>query len=123
MSKLFFSLRGVPIDEAEDIREILFNHEIDFYETSAGNWGISMPALWLKNENDWDKASELLNEYQLNRTKKQRALYEHLKKQGQHRRLFDVICENPLQFLLYIGFSIFIFYISIKLVFEFGFNN
>ena len=37
-----FNLRGVPEDEAEDIRQLLDEHEIEFYETSAGNWGVSL---------------------------------------------------------------------------------
>ena len=120
MATLFFSLRGVPEDEAEDVRGLLYENEIDFYETSAGNWGISLPALWVKKKNDLAKASELLEQYQHNRYVEQRALYEQLKKEGKNKRLFDVLREKPLEFLLYIGFIIFIFYISIKLLFEFG---
>ncbi len=120
MATLFFSLRGVPEDESEDVRELLSKNEIDFYETSAGNWGVSMPAIWIKKENDLAKATELLNEYQHKRYVEQRALYNQLKKEGKHKRLSDVFREKPLQFLYYIGFIILIFYISIKLLFEFG---
>jgi len=120
MATLFFSLRGVPEDESEDVRELLTENEIDFYETSAGNWGISMPAIWIKQENNLAKATELLNQYQHNRYIEQRALYNQLKKEGRHKRLINVLRERPLQFLSYIGFIIFIFYISIKLLFEFG---
>ena len=43
MSKLLFRLRNVPDDEADEVRELLTQHSIEFYETGAGNWGISMP--------------------------------------------------------------------------------
>lgn len=120
MAKLFFSLRGVPQDEAEDVRELLDQHDIDFYETSAGNWGISMPALWLKNDDDLATATQLLQEYQQKRCIEQRAIYEQLKREGKQKKLTDVIFDNPLQFILYTAFIIFILYISIKLVRDIG---
>jgi uncharacterized protein DUF6164 len=121
MAKLFFSLRNVPADEAEDVRELLEQHQIDYYETSAGNWGISMPALWLNNEEDYPIATQLLDDYQEKRRLEQRALYQALKQAGKHRRINDVIREKPLLFLLSVGFSAFILYISIKFVFDLGF--
>jgi hypothetical protein len=39
MAKILFRLNGVSDEEANDVRELLANHAIDFYETSAGNWG------------------------------------------------------------------------------------
>lgn len=120
MATLLFPLRGVPEDEAEEVRELLDTHNIDFYETSAGNWGISMPALWLSNDDDLTTAKRLLETYQQKRYSEQRAIYEQLKRQGKNKRLIDGVREQPLQFLLYIGLIILIVYVSIKLVFEFG---
>ena len=48
MSKLLFKMRHVPEDEAQEVRELLASNKIEFFETFAGNWGVSMPALWLK---------------------------------------------------------------------------
>jgi hypothetical protein len=45
----------VPDDEAHEIRELLIDNDIDFYETSVGVFGISMPGLWLKNEEQLQK--------------------------------------------------------------------
>jgi len=50
MSKILFRLNGVSEDEIEDVRELLTEHDIDFYETPPGNWGISMPAIWVKED-------------------------------------------------------------------------
>ncbi len=121
MAKLFFSLRGVPEDEAEEVRQLLEEHVIDYYETSAGNWGVSMPAIWLKNEAQWEKANELMHQYQQQRAIEQRALYEELKRTGQHRTILDVAKEKPATLLLYLGFCVFILYISMKLIVDFGF--
>jgi len=48
MSKILFRLNGVSDDEAEEVRELLASNNIDFYETSPGNWGVSMPAIGLE---------------------------------------------------------------------------
>ncbi|MEE3087569.1 MAG: DUF6164 family protein, partial [Pseudomonadota bacterium] len=42
MAKLLFRMRDVPDDEAEEVRELLTQNKITFFETFAGNWGISM---------------------------------------------------------------------------------
>ena len=66
MAILLFSLRGVPEDEVDEVRELLTEQNIDFYETSAGNWGMSMPALWLRDDAS-EKARYALNAYQQQR--------------------------------------------------------
>ncbi len=120
MSTLLFSLRGVPEDEAEDIRQLLDEHHIDYYETDAGNWGISMPALWLQQSDDLSRARQLLDDYQLKRQTEQRRLYEDLKKAGKAPTTLDLICQHPVEFFFSIGFIGVILYISYRLVKDFG---
>ncbi len=120
MSTLLFSLRGVPEDEAEDIRQLLDEHHIDYYETDAGNWGISMPALWLQQSDDLPRARQLLDDYQLKRQTEQRRLYEDLKKAGKAPTTLDLICQHPVEFFFSIGFIGVILYISYRLVKDFG---
>lgn len=120
MAILFFSLRGVPEDEATDIRELLTANEIDYYETSAGNWGISMPAIWLHQKDDLAKIQPLFDEYQRQRALTQRALYEELKQQGKAGGFLHHNIKKPLQFLIYSGVIFLTGYISIKWLFELG---
>ena len=120
MSTLLFSLRGVPEDEAEDIRQLLDEHHIDYYETDAGNWGISMPALWLQQPDDLTRARQLLDDYQLKRQIEQRRLYENLKKAGKAPTTLDLIRQHPVEFFFSIGFIGVILYISYRLVKDFG---
>ena len=61
MSKLLFKLRNVPEDEADDVRNLLTTHQIDFYETSAGNWGISLSAIWITHDEQFDEAKRLFD--------------------------------------------------------------
>lgn len=120
MSKLLFSLRGVPEDEAEEVRELLTKHAIDYYETEPGNWGISMPALWLYHDEQLEQAQSLLADYHRNRALTQRALYLQLKKEGKTPTLVGSIGKNPGRFILYIGAIALILYVSIRLLYEFG---
>lgn len=120
MATLLFRLTGVPEDEADEIHELLRSHGIDYYETSAGNWGISMPALWLIKDEDLFKARQLLEEYQHQRLITQREKYLQLKKTGANVSVLSSIKERPLRFILYLSAILFILYISIKIVFEFG---
>jgi len=120
MPTLLFSLRGVPDDESYEVKELLSSHEIDYYETSAGNWGISMPALWLSNTDELEKAQMLLDEYQQQRAITQRKNYEQLKKERKNKRLIDVIIEKPLRLLIYLAAIAFILYLYLRMLFEFG---
>ncbi|MCK5727777.1 MAG: hypothetical protein KAH08_01000 [Methylococcales bacterium] len=120
MAFLLFSLRGVPEEEAFEIRDLLTHHEIDFYETNAGNWGVSMPALWLKDEFQVKQAQQLLQEYHQYRYRSQREAYLEKKIKGEHKTLWQSFWQSPSVFggyLLVIGL---ILYVSIKLLFEFG---
>jgi len=121
MPTLLFSLRGVPDDEAYEIKEILDTHEINYYETSAGNWGISMPSLWLTDTGELEKAQALLNEYHHQRTTVQREKYKELKKEHKNKRFIDVIFDNPVKLTIYLATIAFILYLYAKMLFEFGF--
>ena len=120
MAVLFFNLRGVPSDEADDVRALLATHEIDFYETDAGNWGMSLPAIWLYQEEDLLKARPLFDEYQEQRAQRQRALYLQAKRLGEHQNFWQRHRSRPFQFLLYLAALILIAYASVKWVFELG---
>jgi hypothetical protein len=120
MAVKLFKLRNVPDDEAEDVRQLLSDHDIDFYETHAGGWGISMPAIWLRNGAQLAQAMALINEYQEKRTVQARSEYEQLKKEGKHRTVMDMISENPVQFVLLFILSLFILYVSLAPFIQFG---
>lgn len=120
MSILLFSLRGVPDDEADEVRELLTEQDIDFYETPAGNWGVSMPALWLRNDDELIKAQSLLNTYQQQRAITQRELYLQKKQAGQHQTWWQCFKEKPLLHCVYFSAIGLVIYASIRLLFEFG---
>ena len=43
MATLLFRLNDVPQDEADDVRQLLTDKGIDFYETHAGFSGWALP--------------------------------------------------------------------------------
>lgn len=120
MSIRLFNLRDVPDDEAGDIRELLSGHAIDFYETPAGNWGISSPSLWLNDKSQLAAAKALIDSYQQQRSIAARAEYEQLKNTGKHRTLIDEVKENPLRVVAYLIVALVVLYFSIKPFISFG---
>jgi len=115
MAVLIFKLRYVPEDEAHEIRELLRDNDIDFYETSAGAFGISMPGLWLKNETQLIEARQLIDEYQQLRLDRAHESY----KQGTPRTFMDMFKEAPVRYLSSILAIILICYFMIFHFFNF----
>lgn len=120
MAILLFSLRHVPDDEVADVREVLEENQIDFYETNAGNWGISMPAIWLRNEQQHEQARLLIDEYQKERQIVIREEYARMKESGEAPTFFKNLWRYPTQTILFIAAIVLVLYLSIKMVFEFG---
>jgi hypothetical protein len=120
MAKLLFSLRNVPNEEASEVMELLKAHNLDFYETFAGNWGASTPALWIKNDEDYERASRLLYEYHQQRAISQQERYRDLKEKGLNKSLIGNILQRPFQFITYVAGVAFILYLSVKLLSDFG---
>jgi hypothetical protein len=94
--KLLFRLRNVPDDEAQEVRELLDENGVEFYETSAGNWGISLPGIWLADESDYHQARALLDSYQDQRAAQQRANYRELRSRGQAPTFWRLLAAKPL---------------------------
>ena len=117
---MLFKLRFVPEDEAQDIRELLADNEIDYYETSAGVMGISMPALWLKSESQLETAKQLIEDYQQQRAHKARDEYNNQKKEGTNKSILDLFKEDPGRFIGYSLAIIAIIYFSVALFINLG---
>lgn len=115
-----FPLNGVPEDEAEEVRALLNAGEIDYYETPAGNWGLSVPALWLHDENQFAQARALIDVYQQARLLRVREEYEQQQREGRQRTLIDVIRENPLRFFAYVAVIVAIIYFSTQPFLDIG---
>lgn len=109
MSSLVFKLRNVPEDEAEEVRALLNEHRIEFYETTAGNWGIGMPGIWVPEE-DVQTTRTLINEYQQSRAEDQRSQYRHSTEQGTASPWYSQFVKHPLGTTGIVLFCLFIVY-------------
>ena len=119
MPSLIFKLRNVPDDEADDVRELLTENGIVFYETSAGNWGASMPAIWVEDDDQAAPAKDLIDDYQQQRCQQARADYQQQKLAGQHKTFLDTFIKAPLQTLFYFAAIALVLYLSAKIVLDF----
>lgn len=108
-------MRDVPEDEAQEVRELLHANDIEFFETSAGNWGISMPALWLKRADQFELSRQLLDEYQAGRSLRMREEYELSRKHGEAKSMRQNFIETPFRFSFYLALIGLVLYLSIKL--------
>ena len=112
-------MRDVPEDEAQEVRELLHSNEIEFFETSAGNWGISLPALWLKRVDQFEFARKILDDYQLERSQRMREEYELNRGSGDERTMWQGFKQNPFRFSIYLLLIGVVLYLSIKIFLSF----
>ncbi|NRB40804.1 MAG: hypothetical protein HRU20_20420 [Pseudomonadales bacterium] len=97
MAKLLCRLSHMPLDEKLDICELLDAQDIQYYETQAGFWGVGVAALWLSNPDQFDRALQKFDEYQVLRFEQatQRCMDE-----GRPKDLWQVFCQKPILFTL-----------------------
>jgi hypothetical protein len=114
MAKLLFRLRNVPDEEANAVRDLLEKNHLEFYETSAGNWGISTPAIWLRHDEEFERAKEILDEFQQDWTAQQREQYRQEVLNGRQRTFWNVFSENPLKVIFYLAIVLLILYVTLR---------
>ena len=100
-------------DEADDIKNLLTENNIDFYESPPGNWEISMHALWLNDEDQYIQAKQLIDEYQLQRSERIRLETRHKIEQGEFETFWQRLLSRPVQFITLLAIILFILYVSI----------
>jgi len=114
MPSLVFRLRNVPEDEADDIRSLMDENEFDWYETSAGNWGIAMPGIWVSKDADLPKARQLINTYQQERQSTMRDNYQQSVEAGNAVSFMQRLKQHPLKIAGLVLFCLFILFVSIN---------
>jgi hypothetical protein len=120
MAKLIFKLRSVSDDEADDIKHLFADNHIDFYESPAGNWGISMHALWIRDDTRYSQAKRLIDDYQLKRSERVRLERQRKIDQGEYETFFQRLIRNPVQFILTLAVVLVILYFSVMPFVELG---
>ena len=113
MANIFFRLRNVPDDEADEVRQLLDDHSIPWYETSAGRWGISFPAIWLSDDRDQKRARQLLDAYQATRVQTQREELAERLQRGEQATILSQFLQKPLRTILAIIVILVVVYLSV----------
>lgn len=105
MPVLLFKLNQVPVDEAEEVRELLHNESVPFYETPQGFWGFSLGGLWLADDqmHQQERAEQLIQNYQQQRQAEARANY-------QPRSVLAAIVEKPLRLVLLLAVLVILYF-------------
>ncbi len=113
MSNLVFKLNSVPDDEANEIRQLLDEAEIPFYETDSGRWGLGFAAIWMKDNERLENAKDLIQDYQMARY--QRVTEEHQKQaeSGDKISRTEFFLTAPIKFSVLIIFAGFLAYFTV----------
>ncbi|HET7844106.1 MAG TPA: DUF6164 family protein [Xanthomonadales bacterium] len=100
MPVLIFNLRNVPDDEADEVRALLGEHEIAFYETPGSRWGLGAGALWAHEGDAGARAKALIDAYQERRAQQARDARAASLRDGSARTFLDVVRAEPLRVVL-----------------------
>lgn len=105
MSHLVFKLNGVPDDEANDVRQLLDDAEIQFYETDSGRWGLGYAAIWMKDKEQLDSAKSLIENYQTERYLRVKSEHDALEKSGERISRLEFFLNSPIRFSILLIFA------------------
>lgn len=108
MAKMVFALKNVPEDEANDIRALLQEASIDFYETTAGRWQVSLAGIWVRDASDFQRAREIIHADQIQRER----LYS-AQRPAFWPSLLSHFIENPVEFVFVVLALMFIIGLSL----------
>lgn len=100
MAALLFHLRDVPDEEAEAVRELLAEHELEVYETEAGRWRLAVPALWLVDESRLEEARGLIDAYQQELHERVHREHTEARARGESPGLWDQVRQHPMAVLV-----------------------
>ena len=100
MSRLLLNLRNVPDDEADDVRALLDEKQIEFYETNPGPWGISAGGIWVAKDEDFAAAKRALDDYEQQRSVRVRAEYAAARRAGTAETLAGILRMQPARIVV-----------------------
>lgn len=100
MPKLLLNLRGVPDDEADDVRAVLDAEHIAYYETTPSLWGISSGGIWVAEDADFAAAKRAVDDYERERSARVRAEYAAAKRAGTAETLGSLLRDDPLRVVM-----------------------
>lgn len=95
---LLLNLRNVPEDEAEQVKELLTENEIPFFETSPSFFGFNAGGIWLQQKEHGPEAKALLADYQQQRAEAAQAHWQELRERGIQPTQWQMMKKHPIRF-------------------------
>lgn len=100
MANLLLNLYQVPDDEADEVRALLNEHAIVFYETRPNRWGISHGGIWITEDAQFAQAQQLMAQYQDQRQRYARDAYAAAKRDGTAPTFATLLRDQPMRVLI-----------------------
>lgn len=94
MAKRLLSLRGVTQEEADGLREALDAASVDFYEVPPTAFGISAGSVWIRRDDDFERAKRVFDAFQ-------EALVVTAREQNTAESLWSYARRNPGRVVAY----------------------
>ncbi|MDH5650182.1 MAG: DUF6164 family protein [Gammaproteobacteria bacterium] len=113
MPHLLLKLNSVPEDELIDVRRLLDENDINYYETDAGRFGISLAAIWLHDNVDPEPAKQLLDSYKEQRYQQAREIYQQQQRDGTAETFLQKALHSPIRTVVIITAILVVLYFSI----------
>ena len=113
MPLLLYKLNGIPEDELIDVRRLLEENDINYYETDSGRFGISLAAIWLPDGVDPEPATALLDSYKEQRSQQARELYEQQQLDGTAETFLLKALHSPIRTVIYIAAILAVLFFSV----------
>lgn len=107
------NLRHVPDDEADEIRALFEEHEVNYYETPPSFWGISMGGFWVHDATEAERAKALLRDYQASRQAGQRQAWEVELRAGKGVGVWHQFLRKPVTVVAAVLALVFILGVSL----------
>lgn len=76
MAKRLFSCALSATDELDFFSDIMEKNQIEYYIVPGSSFGLSKPTLWIKNNEDFDKAKKLFQSHEASYAARAREEYQ-----------------------------------------------
>lgn len=113
MSRLLLNLRHVPDDEADDVRNLLDEAGIEWYETPIGRWGIGLGGIWVRDRSEHPRARELLRDYGRKRFEQARTDRAERARRGELESIVHRLFRDPVGVVLRLAAVAFIVFLML----------
>jgi len=113
MPHLLYKLNGIPEDELIDVRRLLEENDINYYETDAGRFGFSLAAIWLPDSVDPEPATALVDSYKEQRYQQAREIYAQQQRDGTAETFLQRALHSPIRTVIAIAAILVVLYFSV----------